>query len=377
MTQPTASDPPDTQSIAPRMTPEYRTFLAGIKRRYIEPEDVAMMFFALCDGTPEERGRAHELAACLLDPGADRGFMDGVWSLARGWMNAAQGRYEASDLVSSTAEEIVRALGRPSSRKVATTNWLQFCDQCFQRARQQAGMNGDNGYKSISARAVRDAQRLLTPHEQALDDEALLDNVVLENGVVLEDATSADEQAGPDDEASVSNSDAESSEDEVEARSILQEDGHDRHTVATDMAYALRKLSPDTDNATAEWLLAFIDDYLDSYVATIEEPNRRAVAEAVLKEIPTAREAKFDCVPLAESLDLTRDQINALKKEERIRFKGALVRAVKTSAVVHDDFLRSVLERSPSGIAPWSSSTLPSAEQAAMRSSHTENPTDR
>ena len=358
MTQPNApsSDPPDNtrHPLPPQMTPSYRARLAGTKRSRVSPEDVAKQYYGLCDGTPEEQGRAHDLAACLVDPDVARGYMDSVWKLARSWANAAQDRYDVEDLVASTAEEILLALPRPSSRKVATTNWLRFCDRCFQRARQQGGINGRDGYKSISARAVRDAQRQIAALDRP-DAEEVLEDEFLDDVVVQDDEHVEDEHVETDHDAPSVDLDEASGDgpDEDEDDSPLQKDGHDRHTVATGMVYALQELSPDTDDATHQWLLAFIEDYLVSYVAEIEDPNRRAVAEAVLTDVPTSRDSKTDCTPLLESLALTRDQINDLKKQERLRFKGALVREAKMSGVVDDDFVRSILERSRSGAAPW------------------------
>jgi len=273
--------------------------------------------------------------------------MDSVWKLARSWTSAAHDRYDVEDLVASTAEEVLLALPRSSSRKVATTNWLRFCDQCFQRARQQGGINGRDGYKSISARAVRDAQCQIAALDRPDAEDGLEDEFL--DSVVVQD----DEHVEPDDEASPVDLDEASGNEPDEGDSPLQKDGHNRHTVATGMVYALRELSPDTDDMTYQWLLAFIEDYRVSYVAEIEDSNRRVVAEAVLTDVPTVRDSKTDCTPLLEALALTRDQINDLKRQERLRFKGALVREAKMSGVVDDDFVRSILERSRSGAAPW------------------------
>ncbi|MEL6614202.1 MAG: hypothetical protein AAFQ43_00615 [Bacteroidota bacterium] len=333
-------------------------------------------YFALCDGTPEERGRALDLAACLVDPSPERGYMDYVWGLARDWRRAAHNRYDVGDLVASTAEEILLALPRPSSRQAVSKGWFWFCRECFKRAREQAGLNGDDGYKAISARAVGDAQRQIARLDSSAEAEPDPDNpepdVFIDDVVVQDDLVVGDDDEEPVeadvDEAEVSMS---------ESGTVLEKDGHDRHTVATGMAYALRELSPNADDSTHRWLLAFVEDYLETYVAAITDPARRAVSEAVLTDVPTTRDAKADCTPLLEALSLTRDQINVLKKEERLRFKASLVREAKLSGVVHDDFVRSVLERSRTGSAPWKTPELPAEDAAPRRAARPSNPTDR
>lgn len=343
------------------MTPEYRAFLDSIRRSRVSPESILEEYFALCEGTSEDLGRAHDLAACLVDPSRERGYMDFVWRLAYDWIGAAQGRYDIEDLVASTAEEILRALPRPSSRQAVSKGWLWFCKECFKRARQQAGLNGDKGYKSISARAVRDAQKQLAhldgtqPDED--DDDIVLDNVVLEGGVML------DEEIAPADDHEVLRLDHFEGESTLadEKDTILQEDGYDRLTVANEMVRALGDLSPNTDYTTYEWLQAFVDEYRATYVAGLDDADRRAVAEAVLDGIPTSRDGKLDCEPLLEMLNhLSRDRINELKKQERIHFKAALVREARRSGAVDDDFVRSILERSRTGRSPWKQTGLPS-----------------
>lgn len=47
------------------------------------------------------------------------------------------------------------------------------------------------------------------------------------------------------------------------------------------------------------------------------------------------------------------------RKAERIHFKAALVREAIKSGVVSDDFVRSILERSQTGTAPWKQTGLP------------------
>jgi hypothetical protein len=337
------------------MTPEYRRFLMGIKRSRVAAEAVLEDYFVLIEGTPEDLGRAHDLAACLVDPRRERGYMDSVWCLAHDWVKAAHDRYDVGDLVESTIEEILKALPRPSSRQaIAKNGWLWFCDQCFQRARQQAGLNGDNGYKAISARAVNDAQKQLArldgPGPEESESDVFLDDIVNEDGA---ESASDDEflsSADPDSESPLGD----------ESSTVLHKDGHDRHTVANGMAGALGDLSPNTDYATYEWLSAFVAKYREIHVATIGDADRRTVAEAVLDGTPTSRDSKLDRDPLLEMLDhLTRDQINALKKEARLHFKAALVREAKLSGAVDDDFVRSILERSQTGTAPWKRPGLP------------------
>lgn len=336
------------------MTPEYQTFLDGIRRSRVSAESILEKYFALYKGTSEDLGRAHDLAACLVDPSRERGYMDFVWKLAYDWIGAAQGRYDIEDLVASTAEEILRALPRPSSRQAVSKGWFWFCEQCFKRARQQAGLNGDRGYKSISARAVGDAQKQLARLDGSRPDEdesdIFLDNVVLEGGVMLEDET------GPADDSEVLPPEHFEGEPTLadEEESVLQEDGYDRHTVANGMVDALCDLSPNTDYTTYEWLQAFVGEYRATYVAGLDDADRRTVAEAVLEGTPTSRDAKLNCEPLLETLNhLSRDQINALKKQERIHFKAALVREARRSGTVDDDFVRSILKRSRTGTAPW------------------------
>ena len=358
------------------MTRAYRSFLDGIRRSRIAPESVLEQYFDLCDGTPQERGRALDLAACLVDPSRERGFMDFVWGLARDWKSAAHDRYDVEDLVASTAEEILRALPRPSSRQAVSKGWFWFCGECFKRAREQAGLNGDDGYKAISARAVADAQRQIARLDFSAEAEPDPDNP--DPDLFIDDVVIQDLQVVGDDEEEPVEADIDEAEVSApESVSVLEEDGHDRHTVATGMAYALRELSPNADDSTHRWLLAFVEDYLETYVAAIEDPDRRAVAEAILTDVPTTRDSKAGCTPLLEALSLTRDQINVLKKEERLRFKASLVREARTSGVVDDDFVRSVLERSRTGSAPWKTPELPSDDAALRRAARPSNPTDR
>jgi len=342
----TPSDPPDLSSnfVQPVLTPEHRAFLKRLQPSTTPAHEVLEAFFELREGTPEERGRAIDVLGRLLDPG--NGYMNLAWHIALDWTGAAHDRYGPVDLVKSTAEEIQKALERPSGMDVLDRGWPWLVRTSARRARSQAGLNGGSGMKAITERGVKDAQKLMADLAP-VDDEEWPSDSFLDDGLQEEDASPDDNL--PDGESSqpVNDEDAgedhepESEEDADPGEAVCADDTHDRYSFANDMARGLSKLHEQSSDLT--WLIDFLDAYRERRLAELSDPQRQMILNAILGDMRMTRDGEI--VPELAELGLTLERANRYKREERSHLLGVIRRAAEQSGTVSDEFLLLILER--------------------------------
>lgn len=343
MTHPTQtpSDPPDLSCtpIQPLLTPEHRALLKRLRPKVTPELQALKMYFDLRDGSPEEQGCALDVLGRLLD--LNNGYMTLAWHIALDWTGAAHGRYDPKDLVRATADEIQKALERPSGGQVLEKGWPWLIRTSARRARAQADLNGRGGKKAVGERGIKDALKRMDLPE-LLDEDEMGGDAFLDDEPADTAAEADADEGGPhiDDNA------------RDEAHTAWDLPGEDGAGALSKLDYTRAAYTNDMESTLAEmhhnsadigWMVRFFDTYPQTRAKETDDPQRLAILDVILNDKKMSQGGKI--IPELASLGLTRDRANALKRQERSLLLGRLRHAAEMDGIVSDHLLYLICQR--------------------------------